>query len=154
MEYHENQHIQLSKIKPNSSSSIVSHKTSPIMVFINLKTYILNKDKAFHVYCLFYYCVFLQLDPTWLSFCHPCLARRFIIINPLVVSESSTTDDIKDDQEDKHNYVDHWDLPPALLEAAKHTSLAGITLIAEQLLVIAPFRAVEVSSYQPSSRVP
>lgn len=84
------------------------------------------------------------MDPTWLRFCHPCLAVRFIVINLFIVSESGAADDIKDDEEDKHNNVDYRDFPPALLEAAKHTGLAGVTLVAQHLLVIAPPRAVEV----------
>ncbi|KAL6967344.1 hypothetical protein U1Q18_033152 [Sarracenia purpurea var. burkii] len=94
------------------------------------------------------------MHPARLCFLHPGLAVGLVVVDAPVVSKRGEGDDVDEDEEDENDNVDDGDLPPALLEAGQHPGFAGVTVVAELLLVVAPHPAVRVVSNQPSSRVP
>lgn len=92
------------------------------------------------------------MDPGWLRLGHSALTVRFVVVNPPIVAESSTSDHIEDYQNDEHNDVDHRYLPPALLDACKDTGLARVAGVAELGLVIVPQLTVSVTDRRSSHR--
>jgi len=88
------------------------------------------------------------MEGTRLSLCHPCFTIGLIVIHLAVVPISCISNYVNNDKDDHNNNVDHWDLPPTLLETCQHTSLARITCIAKLLLIIAPPCAIWVGSHQ------
>ena len=87
--------------------------------------------------------------PTRLLFLHSGLAIGLIIVDPFVVPKRCTSDHVNNHKDDQYDDVDHRDLPPTLLHASQNPGLAGVTVVAQLLLVVAPPIAIEVGSHEP-----
>ncbi len=94
-----------------------------------------------------------ELEPARLSLGHPCHTKRLVVFDPPGVAESGTASNIHDDEDDQHDDVEDGNLTPALLDASEDACLAGVTLEAKRLLVIAPLAAVHIIHDGRNARV-
>lgn len=96
----------------------------------------------------------LKLKPAGPCLGHSALAVRLRVINPSVVSECCTADNVEDHEDDKHDNVDNWYFPPAMTDAGKDAGFARVTLVAQLLLVVAPSCAVWIAKHHRTALVP
>lgn len=96
----------------------------------------------------------LKVHPARPWFSHSILTKGLTIVHPFCIPESCTTNDVDDDKEYEHDYVDHWNLPPTMLDAGENPSFTWVTLQTQWLLIVAPFCAVHVIDSHPCSRNP
>lgn len=88
--------------------------------------------------------------PRRLGLGHPVNPVGLVVVHSAIVAECGTADDVEDDEDDEDDDVDDGDLPPALLDAGQHPGLAGVAVVAERALIIAPFHAVRVDQHGPA----
>ena len=85
--------------------------------------------------------------PSWSNFGHPVLAIRVISFSPYSVLESTATNWINPNQQQKRDNIQNWEFVPIPSDRFKHPSFAWITLIAKHCWSIVPSVTIWVLGY-------
>ncbi|CAH2065344.1 unnamed protein product [Thlaspi arvense] len=70
----------------------------------------------------------LAVEMTRVRFRHPSFTGRFIVIDPLDIPISRISNHVEDNENDKHDDVDHRHFSPALLQAPENTGFTRAAL--------------------------
>ncbi|KAL6992844.1 hypothetical protein U1Q18_010964, partial [Sarracenia purpurea var. burkii] len=75
---------------------------------------------------------------------HPVLITGLIIVDAAAVPEGGASHHVNHYQDDQNDDVDQRRLPPALLDVGQNPDFAGVAVVVQLLLFVAPLVAVGV----------